>query len=98
MLNLSIYDLFLRNLLFFVDAEAETEKINSLADKSKNKTSRLHYSKFAKSKDLSLRSSTDIDLILGRHKRGKAKKSKGSDSDETPSAQKIDRDNESGKY
>lgn len=80
-----------------VTDNAETEKINSLADKSKNKTSRLHYSKFAKSKDLSLRSSTDIDLILGRHKRDKLKKSKSADSDETQNSQKLDKDNESGK-
>lgn len=46
-----------------------------------------------------MRSSTDIDLILGRHKR-KANKQQSSDSDETKdqSNTKINRDEESGKH
>ena len=46
-----------------------------------------------------MRSSTDIDLILGRHKR-KANKQQCSDSDETKnqSNKKINRGEESGKH
>merc|ERR1719245_1231939 len=57
--------------------------MNSLEDKSKNRRQRLHYHKFAKSKDLSLRSSTDIDLILGRHKRKKPTAQSSDSSDDT---------------
>lgn len=79
---------------FFKDPESP--KINALEDKSKNKTRKLHYGKFARSKDLSSRSSTDLDLILGRHKRREKKlqeeNSNSNDDTKPKEVQKIDRE------
>ena len=79
----------------------ESPKINTLEDKSKNRR-RLHYGRLAKSKDLSSRSSTDIDLILGRHKRREMKEkaqqsNSDSSNDETRANQKLDKQDYSGK-
>jgi sulfur carrier protein ThiS len=46
-------------------------KISSLEQKSKGSKSRVHYSKFTRSKDLSNRTENDFDCILGTKKRSK---------------------------
>ena len=50
--------------------EDTSTKVNSLELKSKQR-GKLHYSKFAKSKDLSRASKDDLESILGTHKRTK---------------------------
>ena len=61
--------------------DVDEKPINSLAQKSKERAKRLHYSKFTKSKDLSTASQHDLACILGTDKR--SKKAKNSSNDET---------------
>jgi len=62
-------------------ASVDEKPINSLAQKSKERAKRLHYSKFTKSKDLSTASQHDLACILGTEKRSKMAKISSADDD-----------------
>lgn len=57
-------------------SQSNDKPINTLAQKSKERAKRLHYSKFTKSKDLSTASQNDLACILGTDKRIKLKNNK----------------------
>lgn len=63
-------------------SDGENKKSFSLEEKSKSSKKRVHYMKFAKGKDLSCRSDTDLACIFG--KREKVKKSPQDQTDSEP--------------
>ncbi|XP_069831914.1 PIN2/TERF1-interacting telomerase inhibitor 1 [Dendropsophus ebraccatus] len=63
-------------------SDNENKKSFSLEEKSKSSKKRVHYMKFAKGKDLSCRSDTDLACIFG--KREKVKKSPKEETDSEP--------------
>lgn len=63
-------------------SDGENKKSFSLEEKSKSSKKRVHYMKFAKGKDLSCRSDTDLACIFG--KREKVKKSPQDKTDSEP--------------
>ncbi|XP_071999921.1 PIN2/TERF1-interacting telomerase inhibitor 1 [Engystomops pustulosus] len=63
-------------------SDNETKKSFSLEEKSKSSKKRVHYMKFAKGKDLSCRSDSDLACVFGR--REKVKKSSQEESNSEP--------------
>ncbi|KAM4041090.1 PIN2/TERF1-interacting telomerase inhibitor 1 [Anomaloglossus baeobatrachus] len=62
-------------------SDNENKKSFSLEEKSKSSKKRVHYMKFAKGKDLSCRSDTDLACIFGKRERVKKSPQEKSDSD-----------------